>query len=217
MSEHQIKRVSGRLTAEQKRRHQQIREQASLDRPRLTRDVMGKKAGLMALQNAMTILMRARKARGLSLGEVAERSGIDKSRLSKLENDPRSNPTLATLTRIAIAQAIRTGGFQLVGTVPVGWMALDRELRWLVPPELLWCAYEAGPTGYEPYRRLRSAGIDCLVAAPSLVPEKAGDRVKTDRRDALKLVRYLRSGGLDSGLRARRDRRGDERRGSGPR
>ena len=107
MSERDIKRVSGRLTAEQKRRHQQIREQVRLDRPRLTRDALGKKAELMALQNAMTILMRERKARGLSLGDVAERTGIDKSRLSKLENDPRSNPTLATLTRIASAIGVK--------------------------------------------------------------------------------------------------------------
>lgn len=107
MSEHDIKRVSGRLTAEQKRRHQQIREQVRLDRHRLTRHALGKKAELMALQNAMTILMRERKARGLSLGEVAERTGIDKSRLSKLENDPRSNPTLATLTRIASAIGVK--------------------------------------------------------------------------------------------------------------
>jgi DNA-binding phage protein len=107
MSEHDTKRVSGRLMAEQKRRHQQIREQVRLDRPRLTRDALGKKAELMALQSAMTVLMRERKARGLSLGDVAERSGIDKSRLSKLENDPRSNPTLATLTRIASAIGVK--------------------------------------------------------------------------------------------------------------
>jgi len=61
----------------------------------------------MALQSAMTILMRERKARGLSLGDVAKRSGIDISRLSKLENDPRSNPTLSTLTRIASAIGVK--------------------------------------------------------------------------------------------------------------
>jgi len=107
MSEHNIKRVAGRLTAEQKRRHQQIREQVQRDRLRLTRDALGKKAELMALQSAMDILRREREARGLSLGDVAERSGIDKSRLSKLENDPRSNPTLATLTRSASAIGVK--------------------------------------------------------------------------------------------------------------
>jgi len=56
--------------------------------------------------------------------------------------------------------------------------------------------YEAGPTGYGLYRRLREAGIDCRVVAPSLVPTKAGNRVKTDRRDAVRLAHYLRSGDL---------------------
>ena len=107
MSEHNINRVAGRLTAEQKRRHQQIREQVQRDRLRLTRDALGKKAELTALQSAMDILRREREARGLSLGDVAERSGIDKSRLSKLENDPHSNPTLATLTRIASALGVK--------------------------------------------------------------------------------------------------------------
>lgn len=57
-------------------------------------------------------------------------------------------------------------------------------------------AYEAGPCGYAIYRQLQEMGIPCVVAAPSLIPIKAGDRVKTDRRDALKLARLLRSGDL---------------------
>jgi transposase len=60
---------------------------------------------------------------------------------------------------------------------------------------LLFC-YEAGPCGYGLYRRLIEAGHDCQVVAPSLIPKKAGERVKTDRRDALKLARLLRSGDL---------------------
>lgn len=56
--------------------------------------------------------------------------------------------------------------------------------------------YEAGPCGYELYRRLRKSGIDCAVAAPSLTPRKPGDRVKTNRRDADKLARLLRAGEL---------------------
>jgi transcriptional regulator with XRE-family HTH domain len=59
----------------------------------------------MAIQSA--ILLRKRKARGPSLGDVAERSGIDKSRLSKLENDPRSNQTLATLILTASAMGVK--------------------------------------------------------------------------------------------------------------
>jgi transposase len=60
---------------------------------------------------------------------------------------------------------------------------------------LLFC-YEAGPCGYGLYRQLVAAGHDCQVVAPSLIPKKAGERVKTDRRDALKLARLLRSGDL---------------------
>jgi transposase len=60
---------------------------------------------------------------------------------------------------------------------------------------LLFC-YEAGPCGYGLYRQLTGAGHECQVVAPSLIPKKAGERVKTDRRDALKLARLLRSGDL---------------------
>ena len=56
--------------------------------------------------------------------------------------------------------------------------------------------YEAGPCGYELYRRLNKAGFRCDVAAPSLTPRKPGQRIKTNRRDALKLARYLRAGEL---------------------
>lgn len=56
--------------------------------------------------------------------------------------------------------------------------------------------YEAGPCGYELYRRLKAKGIDCQVAAPALTPRKPGEKVKTNRRDARKLARYLRGGNL---------------------
>jgi transposase len=58
------------------------------------------------------------------------------------------------------------------------------------------CVYEAGPCGYELYRKLREAGIHCDVIAPSLTPEKPGDRVKTNRRDARNLGRLYRAGEL---------------------
>lgn len=54
------------------------------------------------------------------------------------------------------------------------------------------CAYEAGPTGYALQRQLEAAGIPCLVAAPSLIPLRQGDRIKTDHRDARKLAELLR-------------------------
>ncbi len=60
---------------------------------------------------------------------------------------------------------------------------------------LLFC-YEAGPCGYGLYRRLTGLGHDCQVVAPSLIPKKPGERIKTDRRDALNLSRLLRGGEL---------------------
>lgn len=73
------------------------------------------------------------------------------------------------------------------------WLSrLSAEFEGLL---LLFC-YEAGPCGYGLYRQLVAAGHDCQVVAPSLIPKKAGERIKTDRRDALKLARLLRSGDL---------------------
>ena len=62
--------------------------------------------------------------------------------------------------------------------------------------EVLSFCYEAGPCGYGVYREITEAGHDCAVVAPSLIPRKPGDRVKTDRRDALTLARLHRSGDL---------------------
>jgi transposase len=59
-------------------------------------------------------------------------------------------------------------------------------------------AYEAGPSGYGLYRYLLSKGYTCVVVAPSLIPRRSGDRVKTDRRDAVQLARLMRSGDLSS-------------------
>lgn len=76
--------------------------------------------------------------------------------------------------------------------------------------DLVFC-YEAGPCGYEIYRQITELGWECQVVAPSLIPKKAGDRVKTDRRDSLMLARLLRAGELtavwipDSAQEALRD------------
>jgi len=53
-----------------------------------------------------------------------------------------------------------------------------------------------GPTGYGLYRLIKSLGHECIVAAPSLIPKKPGDRVKTNRRDAVNLTKLLRAGEL---------------------
>jgi transposase len=60
---------------------------------------------------------------------------------------------------------------------------------------ILFC-YEAGPCGYVLYHQLHGLGYDCIVVAPSLIPRKPGERIKTDRRDAIKLAASLRSGDL---------------------
>jgi transposase len=93
---------------------------------------------------------------------------------------------------IAVAEPGR-GDAQVLATISNDTTQLLKRLRRLGK---LKCCYEAGPTGYGLYRDLTAAGIDCVVVAPSLVPSKAGDRVKTDRRDAARLARFLRSGDL---------------------
>lgn len=82
-------------------------------------------------------------------------------------------------------------------TIPHDTVRLRKALKSLTAKgEVLRICYEAGPTGFGLCRSLREAGLDCIVVAPSLVPGKPGDRVKTDRRDARKLAHFLRSGDL---------------------
>lgn len=86
-----------------------------------------------------------------------------------------------------------------VGRIGTRAADIDRLIRRLADKaERLVVAYEAGPCGYTLHRHLTRRGIACLVVAPSLIPRKPGDRVKTDRRDAVTLARLLRSGDLDS-------------------
>jgi transposase len=99
---------------------------------------------------------------------------------------------------LAIAYAEDGGGDPVwVGKIPNQLATLTAALRMLQERHgRVEVAYEAGPCGYAIYRHLEKLGIPCVVAAPSLIPVKTGDRVKTDRRDALKLARLLRSGDL---------------------
>jgi len=85
---------------------------------------------------------------------------------------------------------------RLVATVANDGHQLPKLLRRLAEKGELRCAYEAGACGYDVYRLCEKLGINCVVIAPSLIPTKPGDRVKTDRRDARKLCRCLRSGDL---------------------
>ena len=84
----------------------------------------------------------------------------------------------------------------VVGVIPNDIHDLLRTLDGIGPVQRLRVCYEAGPTGFGLARYLTSQGICCQVVAPSLVPKKAGRRVKTDRRDAANLAHYLRSGDL---------------------
>ena len=79
-------------------------------------------------------------------------------------------------------------------TLPYDEEAVEQLLRrW----PAVRCCYEAGPTGFGLYRHLVDCGIDCTVVAPGLVPQRPGDRVKTDPRDARKLARLLAGGLLE--------------------
>jgi transposase len=73
---------------------------------------------------------------------------------------------------------------------------LVKRLTRIAEPAQLRVCYEAGPTGYELARRLKAAGIACVVIAPSLIPVQAGRRIKTDRRDAARLASLYRAGEL---------------------
>lgn len=85
------------------------------------------------------------------------------------------------------------------GEIPNRPKAVEKLIRRLSEQAmggvLLFC-YEAGPCGYGLYRQIMAAGHECQVVAPSLIPCKPGERIKTDRRDALKLGKLLRSGDL---------------------
>jgi hypothetical protein len=87
---------------------------------------------------------------------------------------------------IAVAVAEADGEVRSLGTIANREETIRKFIRKLGPPEQLRACYEAGPTGFVLYWQLTQLGVECDVVAPSLVPKKPGDRVKTDRRDALK-------------------------------
>ena len=97
---------------------------------------------------------------------------------------------------IAVAVAESSGEVRSLGIIPNRAESVGRLIRKLGKPEQLRVCYEAGPTGYVLYWQLAALGVKCEVVAPTLVPVKAGDRVKTDRRDAQKLARNYRAGDL---------------------
>ncbi|HXJ01180.1 MAG TPA: IS110 family transposase [Micropepsaceae bacterium] len=113
---------------------------------------------------------------------------------------------------VAIADSGRDGEVRFLGEIENSAAATAKLVRKLAAKydRLTFC-YEAGPTGYELHRQITSLGHACMVAAPSLIPKKPGDRVKTNRRDAVSLAKLLRANELtavwvpDRGHEAMRD------------
>lgn len=99
----------------------------------------------------------------------------------------------ATIT-VAVAEA--DGSVRVLGTIPNTAEAVARVVKKLGARESLRVCYEAGPCGYVLYWQLARLGVACVVVAPTLIPMRAGDRVKTDRRDAERLARAHRAGDL---------------------
>jgi transposase len=97
---------------------------------------------------------------------------------------------------VAVAETGRQGEVRYHGTIANTEASIRKLVKKLGPAERLQCCYEAGPWGYVVYWQLAKLGVECMVVAPSLIPQRAGDRVKTDRRDAEKLARLHRSGEL---------------------
>jgi transposase len=100
---------------------------------------------------------------------------------------------------ITVAYALGSGEVELLGKIGTTQTDIDRLCKRLQSKaRRIRVVYEAGPCGYGLYRQLVQKGFDCMVCAPSLIPRKPGERVKTDRRDAIKLVRLLRTGDLSA-------------------
>ncbi len=97
---------------------------------------------------------------------------------------------------IAVAVAEADGSVRELGTIRNRPEAVRKLVAKLGPVAPLRVCYEAGPTGYPLYWQFTALGVHCDVIAPSLIPTKAGDRVKTDRKDAVRLARCYRAGDL---------------------
>jgi transposase len=98
---------------------------------------------------------------------------------------------------VAVADGGRRGEVRFLGEIENNGTSTAKLVRKLAAKHrrLTFC-YEAGPTGYGLYRQISSLGHECIVVAPSLIPRKPGDRVKTNRRDAIGLAKQLRAGDL---------------------
>lgn len=101
----------------------------------------------------------------------------------------------AATIAVAVAEVGRDPA-RFEGTLPATADAVRQWVRRQPDAATLLVCYEAGPTGFEMARLLTELGVTCQVVAPGLVPKKPTDRIKTDRRDAIKLAQALRAGSL---------------------
>lgn len=102
-----------------------------------------------------------------------------------------------TTLAVSLADDGREGEIRDWGKVSTAPSSVDKLLMKLAARfDHVEVCYEAGPTGYGLYRQITAFGFGCCVVAPSLIPVRAGDRIKTDRRDAERLARLLRAGEL---------------------
>jgi len=100
---------------------------------------------------------------------------------------------------IAVAEGSRSAEVRHFGTVGGDLAAVDKALgRIARDGARLKLVYEAGPCGFVLERHLATKGLDCIVVSPSMIPKRSGDRIKTDRRDAITLARLHRAGELDA-------------------
>ncbi len=98
---------------------------------------------------------------------------------------------------VAIAEGGRTGEVRFLGEIENRPAAIERIIKKLGKRyDRLHVCFEAGPTGYGLCRQVRDLGHDCMVVAPALIPKRSGERVKTNRRDAVTLARLHRAGEL---------------------
>ena len=98
---------------------------------------------------------------------------------------------------VAIAELGRRGEIRYLGEFDTTAEAITRLVHKLADRyETVHFCYEAGPTGYGLYRQILALGQSCTVVAPSMIPRKPGERVKTNRRDAQTLARLHRAGEL---------------------
>ena len=98
---------------------------------------------------------------------------------------------------VAIAEGGRTGEVRFLGDVENSPLPIERTIKRLAGRyDRLHICFEAGPTGYGLYRQIQALGHECMVVAPALIPKRSGERIKTNRRDAVTLARLHRAGEL---------------------